>query len=100
MLFYLVAGVIARIVVSLLSEPVADKKLKLYCDLIHTPVTATEPLSPCTLLKGVEPADRHYLFAPVAGIQIVKPSKLTATGFLLCGVAVVALIAFMKWLVT
>jgi hypothetical protein len=95
MMFYLVIGTIAGIVVSLITKPVSEEKLDNFYALIRTPVVPGEKvLSPCTLPPGVTPAPRRNLF-PSKNLEIMVPSRTSVIGFLVGWLCVALLI----WLV-
>ena len=63
MIFYLGAGFVSLIVVSLFTRPVAKEKLDRLYSCIRTPIKVGEPESavPLTLPPGTEPAPRKVL---------------------------------------
>jgi Na+/proline symporter len=97
MVFYLSAGLLMGIVVSLLTRPVAHEKLENFYGLLRTPARTGEVLHrPCTLPEGVEPPPRRQLF-PGTQIEIPIPSRFAAAGFFGGWVLVVLLIAVFYW---
>jgi Na+/proline symporter len=81
MTFYLSAGLIAGIVVSLFTKPVASEKLAAFYALVRTPVQPDEESEvPCTLPPGVEPAERRELF-PGTDLTVYLPSRTSMLGF-------------------
>lgn len=95
MVFYLTAGTLAGIIVSLLTKPVAAAKLDNFYALVRTPVKAGEEVpAPCTLPVGaVVPAKRNIFAA--GGIEIPAPSLTSVVGFiigLLCAAALIVLV--------
>ena len=98
MVFYLSAGLIAGIVVSLLTKPVAEAKLDNFYALVRTPVRPGEQVSAtCTLpADAVVPEKRNLL--PGTGLEIPVPSIVGVVGFLV-GWACVAAIIFSVYLI-
>jgi len=92
MVFYLVGGTMAGIIVSLLTKPVAKEKLDIFYALIRTPVQPGETiLAPCTLPEDAVVPDRKRLF-PNTSIEIPVPSRTSIVGFLIGWVCVVVLV--------
>ncbi|MBC8215641.1 MAG: sodium:solute symporter family protein [Candidatus Marinimicrobia bacterium] len=93
MVFYLSAGLLAGIVVSLLTKPEKEEKLEQFYEVVRTPVEKGEPESeaPCRLPIGINPAPRKNMF-PNTNIEIQVPSVLSMTGFLLSWLLVIGLI--------
>jgi hypothetical protein len=90
--FYLSAGILAGVVVSLLTRPVAREKLDRFYALTRTPIVPGElVVEPCTLPLGVVTPDRPML-ATAFGLEIPRPSRTSLLGFLAGWVAVAALI--------
>src|SRR5262249_17810945 len=90
--FYLTAGTVAGIVVSLLTRPVAEEKLVRFFSLTRTPIVPGEVVvEPCTLPLGVEVPDRPML-ATAFGLEIPRPSRTSVLGFLAGWAAVGALV--------
>jgi Na+/proline symporter len=96
--FYLTSGVIAAVLVSRWSRPLAREKLDTFYGLMRTPVTPGEIVAePCTLPVGaVVPAPRHLF--PGTSLELLVPSRQIALGFLAGWMAVAALIGFVLWL--
>jgi len=92
MVFYLSAGTIAGIVVSLVTKPVAKAKLDNFYALVRTPVKPGEQVeTPCTLPEGtVVPPSRKLL--PNSNLEISIPSRSSVIGFLIGWVCVAAII--------
>lgn len=91
MLFYIIAGFGAGIVVSLFTKPVSDEKLDRFYGLLRTPVQPDEELTEsCALPQGVEPGPRNVFF-PNSSWEIPKPGKTALVG-LAAGWACVLLI--------
>jgi len=92
MVFYLVGGTMAGIIVSMLTKSVARDKLDVFYALIRTPVQPGETiLAPCTLPEGAVVPDRKRLF-PNTSIEIPVPSRTSIVGFLIGWVCVVVLV--------
>ncbi len=92
MVFYLTAGLLAGIVVSLLTKPVPDEKLENFYALARTPVTPGEKVpAPCTLPQNAVVPPRRTLF-PKSNLEIGIPNRTSVIGFLAGWAAVAALI--------
>jgi Na+/proline symporter len=92
MVFYLVCGTIAGILVSMLTKPVAKDKLDVFYALIRTPVQPSETLrAPCTLPEGAWVPERRKLF-PKTNIEISVPSRTSIIGFLIGWICVAVLV--------
>ncbi|HUU09978.1 MAG TPA: sodium:solute symporter family protein, partial [Phycisphaerae bacterium] len=93
MVFYLSAGMLAGIIVSLLTKRVAESKLEAFYALTRTPVAPGETVErPCTLPEGVAvPARRRLL--PWRDSEILVPTVTSVIGFFAAWVIVGALIA-------
>jgi Na+/proline symporter len=91
---YMTTGLLAGIIVSLLTRAGTQEKLDRFYALIRTPVLPGEgqPDEPCTLPPGVEPAPRRLLTS-AGGLEIPVPSRVTVLGFIAGWVSVIALIA-------
>ena len=97
--FYLTAAVLAGVIGSLLSRPVADSKLDTFYALISTPITEGEVVErPCTLPVGCDP-NGPSKFTTFYGLQIPKPSATSVAGFLAGWVCVAALVGGFLWIV-
>jgi hypothetical protein len=96
--FYLGAGFVVAIVVSLLSPRVAAAKLDKFYAALRTPVTGAEPhLGPFELPEGVEPpAPRKLVNHP--DLEIPFPTREGMLGFGVLWLWVGGLIAFVYWL--
>ena len=98
MIFYLAAGFIAMVVVSLLTRRVAAKKLDRFYGCIRTPVGPNEPETvPFTLPEGVAPAPRRVLIDH-PDFEIARPTLVSVVGFLAAWVVVGLLIAAVYWI--
>ena len=90
--FYLAAGTLAGIVVSLVTRPVPRAQLDRFYALTRTPIVPGEIVTePCTLPKGVVTPERPML-ATAFGLEIPRPSRTSVLGFVAGWVAVAALI--------
>jgi Na+/proline symporter len=100
MILYLSTGFAVGILVSLLTRPVAEEKLERFYALVRTPVDTEEgsPSEPCTLPQGIVAAPRR-LWLEKGGLEILRPSRSTVIGFILCWIAV-ALMILGFWAVT
>jgi len=92
MVFYLLAGLVVGVVVSLLTRSVAESKLEKFYTLVRTPVILGEKvLAPCTLPTGaVVPPKRSIL--PGTSFEIQVPSGVSVVGFLAAWGCVVLII--------
>ena len=98
MLFYLSAGTLAGIVGSLLSRPVARKKLDNFYALVRTPVRLGEEVAaPCTLPVGAVVPEKRNIF-PNSSLEIPIPSLMSVIGFL-GGWACVAVIIYAVYMI-
>ncbi len=92
MLFYLSAGTIAGIVVSLFTRPVAKEKLDNFYALVRTPVKLGEQVSvPCTLPDDAVVPQKRNIF-PNTSLEMQIPSRTSVVGFLVGWVFVAAII--------
>jgi len=83
MIFYLSAGLIAGIVVSLVTRPVAKENLDNFYALVRTPVRLSEKvLATCTLPLGVVASPKRSVF-PGTNLEILVPSRVAVVGFLI-----------------
>jgi SSS family transporter len=98
MIFYLGTGLIALVVVSLLTRATSKEKLERFYCCLRTPVGPGEPeTAPFTLPPGVKPAPRRVLI-DLPGFEIPMPSRISVLGVFLTAVAVVVFIACVYWL--
>ena len=95
MIFYLTAGTVAGIVVSLFTRPVNEDKLDRYYELVRTPVETGEPapVEPCTIPAGIAVPDKRNIFAN-SSIEVMVPDKSSVYGFAASWGVVVGLIYF------
>jgi len=92
MVFYLSAGIIAGIVVSLFTRPVPEEKLDNFYALVRTPVKPGEQVSvPCTLPDDAEVPEKRNIF-PNTSLEIAIPSRTSVVGFLAGWLCVAAII--------
>lgn len=92
MVFYLMAGLIAGIVVSSLTRPVPREKLDNFYALVRTPVKSGEVVDfPCTLPRDAVVPPSRKLF-PKSNIEISIPDRTSLIGFLAAWAAVAVLI--------
>jgi Na+/proline symporter len=98
MILYLGSGLISGIVVSLLTRPVATKKLENFYALIRTPITPGEQVDkPCTLPAGAVVPERRNIFTNTS-LEIAIPSRISIIGFL-AGWACVAAIVCVVYII-
>jgi len=98
MIFYLSAGTIVGIVVSLFTKPVAKEKLDNFYALVRTPVKSGEQVSvPCTLPDDAVVPEKRNIF-PNTSLEIAIPSRTSVVGFL-AGWACVAAIIYSVYLI-
>jgi len=82
MVFYLAAGLIVGVVVSLVTRPVVKEKLDNFYALVRTPVRLGEKvIAPCTLPEGVVAGPRRSIFTS-KNFELLVPSRMAAVGFL------------------
>ena len=82
MVFYLSAGLLAGVVVSLVTRPVPGTKLENFYALLRTPVRPGEQVTvPCTLPADAVVPERRNLF-PSRTLEIPVPSRTGILGFL------------------
>lgn len=96
---YLVAGIAATVIVSLLTPKVPAERLQRFYDLTRTPIGSDEVIDqPCTLPEGVTPAKRTMLLK-AGGLEIPMPSATSIAGFVAGWVMVAALVYGFLWIV-
>jgi Na+/proline symporter len=99
MVFYLAAGLMAGIIVSLLTRPGPEHKLESFYALLRTPVQPGEQVAtPCTLPAGTVVPPRHNVLA-ARSLEIPVPSRTGIVGFL-TGWACVAVLMLALYMVT
>lgn len=98
MILYLSAGLIALVVVSLLTRPVDRTRLDRLYACLRTPVAPGEPeTEPLTLPEGLEPAPRRVLIDH-PDFEIPRPTMVSVIGFAASWAAVGLLIACVYWI--
>ena len=98
MTLYLSAGLLATVVVSLLTKRVDESRLDRFYACLRTPVDYGEPeTTPFTLPEGVTPAPRDPLIR-LRGFEIERPSRVTVIGFLAAWAFVLLLVAGFYWI--
>jgi len=98
MVFYLTAGTIAGIVVSLLTKPPEEKKLDDFYVLLRAPVRPGEVVTePCKLPEGATVLPKRNLF-PNTNLEIPVPTVTSVIGFL-AGWAAAAVIVLAVYLI-
>jgi len=99
MVFYLAAGLVCGVVVSLLTPSVDEDKLQRYHALLSTAVQSGEVIpAPCTLPKGAKVPPRRLLVS-AWGVEIPAPSRQAILGFLAGWACVAAIIGVFVWIV-
>lgn len=95
MIFYLSAGFIMGIMVSLFTKSLNDRQLDKFYELVRTPVNVEEgnPKKPCTLPPNIVVPPKDKMFPGSRSLEILMPSKISITGFVLSWVAVIMLVA-------
>jgi Na+/proline symporter len=92
MVFYLSAGIIVGIVVSLFTKAVPREKLDNFYALVRTPVRPGEQVSvACTLPEDAVVPEKRNIF-PNTNLEIAIPSRTSVVGFLAGWVCVAAII--------
>ncbi len=88
---YMASGVLACVIVSLVTPRTPQERLQRFYDLTRTPIRDGEVVvTPCTLPEGVEPTPRRMLLT-AGGLEIPTPSTTSVVGFL-CGWLMVGLL--------
>ena len=82
MIFYLTAGILTGVAISLLTRPVNHERLERYYALIRTPIQKGEgvPDEPCTLPEGAETPPPRLLVSRW-GLEIPVPGLVSIIGF-------------------
>jgi len=93
MIFYLVAGFAAGIIVSLFTKPTDAANLEQYYRLVRTPVATNEgsPDEPCTIPAGIAVPEKSLLLQ-AGGLEVQRPGRSTVIGFVVAWLAVGAMI--------
>ena len=98
MVFYLAAGLLVNVVVSLLTKPVDKEKLDKFYALVRTPVRLGEQVAvSCTLPSDAVVPEKRSLF-PNTSLEILIPSRSSVIGFL-AGWGCVAAIIYSVYLI-
>jgi SSS family transporter len=98
MVFYLSAGFLLTVLVSLLTKPVPQEKLDNFYALVRTPVRLGEQVpAPCTLPSDAVVPEKRSLF-PNTNLEILIPSRSSVIGFL-AGWGCVAAIIYSVYLI-
>ena len=98
MVFYLSAGFLLTVLVSLLTKPVPKEKLDNFYALVRTPVRLGEQVDiPCTLPSDAVVPEKRSLF-PNTNLEILIPSRSSVIGFL-AGWGCVAAIIYSVYLI-
>lgn len=96
---YMTTGVLACVVVSLITPKTPEERLQRFYDLTRTPIQHDEVLTEsCRLPAGVEPATRKMLIT-AGGLEIPVPSATSVVGFLGGWVLVGLLIGGFMWII-
>jgi Na+/proline symporter len=99
MIFYLTAGFVVLIVVSLFTRRAPKDRLDRLYDCIRTPISADEPeAEPFTLPSGVQPGPRNVLIQH-PDFEIPKPTLIGIGGFLAAWLGVGLLIGVVYWII-
>ena len=92
MIIYLTGGVVTTVLVSLVTSAVPATRLDRFYACMRTPVDKEEAQGrPFTLPKGLEPAPRNVV-VDVWGLEIPRPRRSSAVGFVICWGVVAAII--------
>jgi Na+/proline symporter len=98
-LAYLTVGTASGILVSLVTRPVAEEKLKRFYQLTRTPVQPGEEIiEPCTVPPDSVSAERPMLITAF-GLEVPRPSKTSVIGFALGWVLVLIIVLVFAWYV-
>ena len=98
MVLYLSAGLVGGVIVSLVTRPVAAKKLERFYALLRTPVRPGEQVDvACTLPPGAVTSERRNVF-PNSRLEIPVPSKIAVAGFLVGWACVALLVLVVYWI--
>lgn len=90
--FYLSAGIIAGVLVSLVTRAASVERLDLFYALTRTPIQPDEEITqPCTLPNGLQTTPRKML-TTACGLEIPRPSSTSIAGFIVGWICVGLLI--------
>lgn len=96
---YLSAGVVAGVIVSLLTPGPDKERLDRFYALTRTPIQPGEELlKPCNLPSGVQPYERPMLVTAF-GLEVPRPSATSLVGFIAGWLCVGALIGGFVWMI-
>lgn len=99
MIFYLSAGIVIMIVVSLFTKRSPAENLDRFYACLRTPIGPNEPESePFTLPAGVKPAERRMLIDH-PDFEIPRPTLIGIGGFLAAWIGVGLLIGAVFWII-
>ena len=99
-LLYMTVAVVAGVVVSLFTRPVARERLDRFYTLSRTPIAPGEELlQPCVLPASTPPAQRTMLLTAL-GFEIPLPSRASAVGFVVVWLCVAVMIGGFVWIVS
>jgi len=99
MIFYLVAGFVTLVAVSLFTKSTPKERLDQFYACIRTPVGPDEPeTQPFTLPAGVQPSERNVLVQH-PDFEIPRPTLIGIGGFLASCMGVGLLIGAVYWII-
>jgi Na+/proline symporter len=99
MIFYLTAGAVAGVAVSLVTRPVDEQRLERFYALVRTPIHPGEEVTePCTLPDEATTLPPRKLL-PLKSFEIYVPSAQMLAGFLAGWLAAAALIGVFLWII-
>jgi Na+/proline symporter len=99
MIFYLTAGFVVLVVVSLFTRRTPKDRLDRFYACLRTPIGADEPeVEPFTLPTGVQPGPRNVLIRH-PDFEIPKPTLIGIGGFLAAWLGVGLLIGAVYWII-
>jgi SSS family transporter len=99
MIFYLTAGFVVLVVVSLFTRRTPKDRLDRFYACLRTPISTDEPeVKPFTLPAGVQPGPRNVLIRH-PDFEIPKPTLIGIGGFLAAWLGVGLLIGAVYWII-
>jgi Na+/proline symporter len=99
MIFYLIAGFVVLVVVTLFTQRVPKANLDRLYDCLRTPIGPNEPeTEPFTLPAGVQPGPRNALIKH-RDFEIPKPTIIGIGGFLAAWLGVGLLVGAVYWII-